>query len=101
MSTPELSSLWDEHMLAPYPSGFRGVDIAGVELILLDADVAGLVQRELHGGLDDEGVAILWGCIAALDKALPLIGDDYCATYYAHLRTMAEHVAARYLPAAT
>ncbi|NNN28852.1 hypothetical protein HLK59_00495 [Streptomyces sp. S3(2020)] len=101
MSAPELSPLWEEHRLAPYPSGFRGVAIAGVELILLDSDVAGLVHGELHGGLDDEGVAILWACLADLDKALPLIGDTYCASYFARLRTMARLVAARYLPNAT
>ncbi|MFF4370629.1 hypothetical protein [Streptomyces sp. NPDC001594] len=32
-----LAGLWEEHLRAPYPDGFRGVGIAGVELILLDA----------------------------------------------------------------
>ena len=95
-----LSQLWDEHMRAAFPAGFRGVNLEGVELILLDADVAGLVQVELNGGLDDSGVAILWRCIAGLDKILPLISDDYCAAYYARLRMMAGVIAARYTPSA-
>ncbi|WP_189935201.1 hypothetical protein [Streptomyces aurantiogriseus] len=95
-----LSQLWEEHMRALFPAGFRGVDFEGVDLILLDADVAALVQRELDGGLGDEGVAILWACIARLDKILPLIGDDYCTSYYARLRMMAGIVAARYMPSA-
>ncbi|MFE7648515.1 hypothetical protein [Streptomyces phaeoluteigriseus] len=69
-----------------------------MDLVLLDADAAGLVQRELRGGLDEEGVAILWSCIADLDKVLPLIGDDGCASCYARLRTMAGATAARYTP---
>ena len=104
MSGPDhddgLTLLWEEHLRAPFPAGFRGVDFDGVDLILLDADVAGLVQRELDGGLDDAGAAILWACIAGLDKVLPLIGDAYCTSYYRRLRTMAAVTAARHLPSA-
>ncbi|MGW2017677.1 hypothetical protein [Streptomyces sp. NPDC001927] len=96
-----LARLWEEHRRALYPDSFRGVDIEGVELILLDADVAGLVLRELNGGLDDSGIAILWACIADLDKIASLINSQYCASYFARLRTMAQLAAARHLPTAT
>ncbi|MDX3074026.1 hypothetical protein [Streptomyces sp. MI02-7b] len=96
-----LARLWEEHCRAPYPPGFRGVDIEGVELILQDADVAGLVQRELSGGLDDNGIAILWACIADLDKIAPLINEEYCVSYFGRLRAAAGLIAARHLPAAT
>lgn len=96
-----LARLWEEHRRALYPDSFRGIDVEGVELILLDADVAGLVQRELNGGLDDSGIAILWACIADLDKVVTLINSQYCASYFARLRTMAKLVAARYIPTAT
>ncbi|MFF9839121.1 hypothetical protein [Streptomyces sp. NPDC013740] len=96
-----LARLWEEHRGAPYPDGFRGVDVAGVELILLDADVAALVQRELTDALDDHGIAILWTCIADLDKVVPLINAQYCAAYFARLRTMAKLAAARHMPTAT
>ncbi|MDO0909951.1 hypothetical protein QQM39_03465 [Streptomyces sp. DT2A-34] len=95
-----LAHLWEEHMRAPFPAGFRGVDYDGVDLVLLDADVAGLVQRELDGGLDEEGVAILWSCIAGLDKVLPLIDDEYCASYYRRLPAAAGVTAARHMPSA-
>ncbi|WP_369253818.1 hypothetical protein [Streptomyces sp. R35] len=96
----QLPRLYEEHMRAPFPAGFRGVNIEGVELILLDADVAGVVQGELKGGLSGEDVAILWACITGLDKILPLIGDEYCRSYYARLRMMAGLTAARYMPSA-
>ncbi|MFE2911958.1 hypothetical protein ACFXI0_08435 [Kitasatospora indigofera] len=96
-----LARLWEEHRRALYPDSFRGIDVAGVELILLDADVAGLVRSELNGGLDNNGIAILWACIADLDKVVPLINSEYCASYFARLRTMAKLAVAGYLPTAT
>ncbi|MFF2194131.1 hypothetical protein [Streptomyces sp. NPDC058157] len=74
--------------------------VMGAELILLDADTAGLVLAELNGGLDDRGVATLWSCIADFDKVIPLINSEYCASYFARLRTTARLAAARYTPAA-
>ncbi|WP_152648732.1 hypothetical protein [Streptacidiphilus anmyonensis] len=96
-----VASLWEEHRRVPFPPSFRGVEVEGVELILLDADVAGLVQRELDGGLDGEGVAVLWACLAALDKVVPLIDEEYCACYFARLAMLARLVTARYTPPAT
>lgn len=97
----QLAGLWEEHRRALFPASFRGVDIEGVDLVLLDADVHGLVQRELNGGLDDRGIAILWACIADLEKIVPLINEEYCAAYFARLRTMAKLAAARHIPTAT
>lgn len=96
-----LARLWEDHLRALFPDGFRGVDFDGVDLVLLDADVAGLVQRELNGGLDDSGIAYLWGCITDLDKIVPLINEEYCASYFRKLRTMAQVAAAPYIPTAT
>ncbi|MFD7026471.1 hypothetical protein ACFWAR_00305 [Streptomyces sp. NPDC059917] len=95
-----LVRLWEDHLRPLFPDGFRGVDFDGVDLVLLDADVAGLVQRELKGGLDDSGVAYLWGCITDLDKILPLINEEYCASYFTRLRAMARLAAAPSTPTA-
>ncbi|MFF8355376.1 hypothetical protein ACF063_18130 [Streptomyces chartreusis] len=95
-----LPPLWEEHRQAPFPGRFRGVNIAGVELILLDSYVAGLALSELSGGLDDDDIPTLWACITDLDKILPLIGDEYCRSYYARLRAIAGYIAQGYLPSA-
>ncbi|MFD9635941.1 hypothetical protein [Streptomyces violascens] len=79
----------------------EGGHTSAPNLALLDADVAGLVQRELKGGLDGNGIAHLWGCIADLDKIVPLINEEYCASYFTKLRTMAQVAAASYNPTAT
>ncbi|MFF0739012.1 hypothetical protein ACFYVL_01310 [Streptomyces sp. NPDC004111] len=96
-----LVRLWEEHRRAPFPDDFRGVDLDGVDLVLLDSDTAGLVHRELNGGLDDSGVAGLWDCVTDLERIEPLINEEYCASYFTSLRTMARAVAARHTPAAT
>ncbi|MGW5641111.1 hypothetical protein [Streptomyces sp. NPDC003832] len=96
-----LAHLWEDHLRALFPDGFRGVDFDGVDLVLLDADVAGLVQKELNGGLDDLGIANLWACITDLDKIVPLINEEYCASYFTKLRTMAQAAVAPYIPTAT
>ncbi|MEU2180615.1 hypothetical protein [Streptomyces thermolilacinus] len=96
-----LARLWEDHLRALFPVGFRGVDVDGVDLVLLDSDVASLVHRELNGGLDDSGIACLWDRIADLDKIVPLVNEEYCASYFTRLRTMAHAVAARHIPAAT
>lgn len=97
----DLARLWEAHLRALFPDGFRGVDFDGVDLVLLDADVAGLVQGELTGGLDDRSLAYLWGCIANLDKVIPLINEEYCASYFTKLRTMAQAAAAPHTPQAS
>ena len=60
----EIRRLWREHQEAPYPDGFRGVEVAGVELVMLDADIAGCVSTYLKKGgcLDLQRAAILGRC---------------------------------------
>ncbi|MEU8760157.1 hypothetical protein [Streptomyces sp. NPDC048659] len=124
-----LDRLWAAHLDAPFPGGFRGVDIGGVDLVLLDADVAGLVQTAMSGGFDGDGdgegegdegadrdgygygcgygcgygggVARLWGRIADLDRVLPLLNEEYCVSYFTRLRAMAQIAAAPHVPSAT
>ena len=59
----ELRRLWREHMETGYPDGYRDKDVAGVALILLDADIAGYVSACLGGArLDPQRAAILHHC---------------------------------------
>lgn len=54
--TPDdsVQRLWDEHCDAPFPARLGGQEIAGVEMVMLDADIAGCVQTWLanKGQLD-------------------------------------------------
>jgi hypothetical protein len=59
----ELRRLWREHREAVYPDGYRDKDVAGVALILLDADIAGCVSASPGGArLDPERARILEDC---------------------------------------
>ncbi|MFJ4693145.1 hypothetical protein [Streptomyces sp. NPDC088766] len=80
---------WEERGRVLFPAGLRGADVAGADLVLPDADVAGPVLRELHGGPDDEGVAVLCSCVADLGRVLSLVGDGHCASCRAGPRTTA------------
>ncbi|MBO1416582.1 hypothetical protein [Streptomyces sp. FH025] len=96
-----LAGLREEHWAAPFPEGIRGVEVNGVDLLMVDEAVANLVDRELDGGLDGDGVARLWSCIHELDQVLPGINEEYCAAFYARLRTLAGIAAAHHLPPAS
>ncbi|MFJ6619557.1 hypothetical protein ACIQOW_18495 [Kitasatospora sp. NPDC091335] len=96
-----LARLWEECRAARFPESFVGENIAEMPLIVADSNIAGLIHQELDGGLDDSGVAVLWAAIAYLDRVVPLINEEYCAAYFARLRTVAKLAAERYLPPAT
>ncbi|MCX5563493.1 hypothetical protein [Streptomyces sp. NBC_00038] len=54
-----VSRLWQEHLDAEFPAGLRGAELAGIDMVLLDADIAGCVTtwRGNGGFLTDRPVA--------------------------------------------
>jgi len=59
----ELRRLWREHREAEYPDGYRDKEVAGVALVLLDADIGGCVSFSVGGArLDPERARALEGC---------------------------------------
>jgi hypothetical protein len=45
----EIERLWAEHLTAEFPS-IPGADVHGIDLVLLDADIAGYVTTFLDNG---------------------------------------------------
>ncbi|MFF1271094.1 hypothetical protein OHA57_39670 (plasmid) [Streptomyces anulatus] len=84
-----LSQMMAEHMAAPFPPGFRGLDIEGQDMVLLDADVYGLASVALEGPLDEQRRAGLLRLTVVFERVLPAIDDEYAAKYYTHVRDMA------------
>ncbi|MET9628167.1 hypothetical protein ABZX92_11960 [Lentzea sp. NPDC006480] len=93
----EVARLYEQHRKLRYPNGQRGLELAGVELILVDADAAGCASGWLKGGADvDEHVA--WWAprhLHELRKVVPLFADPrsewyrpYAAHYYGRLLRM-------------
>jgi hypothetical protein len=92
MSLDELASQpWAEHLEAPFPTRRRGEEIAGVDLVMLDADVAGCVQTWMSNSfrLDEPHRGWLARCLGDLDRALPLMDDGAERDYFERLRRLA------------
>jgi len=85
---------WRDHLRAAFPAGLRGAERAGVDLVLLDAYVAGCVSTWLNNGgaLDTDRHRILRDCIADLDQVLPLLDEADGLRYFQHLRGPAQLV---------
>lgn len=86
----EIQRLWDDHTGASYPDDYRGEEVAGVDLVLLDADIAGCVGTFLtnRGQLDEPRLAILGLCLRdAARVQQELVG--YAQSYFARLERLA------------
>lgn len=85
-----VTPLWDAHLRADFPAYLRGAELLGIDMVLLDAEVAGCVSSWLHGRghLDEERRRILARCVADLDHILPILATQEDA-YYGRLRAMA------------
>jgi hypothetical protein len=58
-----IEELWQEHKHAGFPSGYGGEEIEGIDLALLDADIAGCVETYIkRRRLDLERTAALGLC---------------------------------------
>ncbi|MER7811879.1 hypothetical protein [Streptomyces sp900116325] len=76
-------------MATPFPPSFRGLDIDGQDMVLLDADAYGYASGALKGPLDEQRRAGLLRLTAVFGKVLPAIDDEYAVKYYTHVRDMA------------
>lgn len=86
-----VARLWDAHLRAEFPAQLRGAELAGADMVLLDADVAGCVSTWLQtrGHLDDWRTGLLMQCVNDLDRVLPLLAGAGAFAYYERLRVMA------------
>lgn len=76
-----IEELWQEHQSVRFPSGFGGEEIEGIDLALLDADIAGCVGTFIkRQKLDLKDTAILGLCYrdcAVAAKGLNGEAKDY------------------------
>ncbi|WP_237281575.1 hypothetical protein [Streptomyces griseochromogenes] len=105
MSRPEqlqnTSRLWEEHVRAVFPARSRGAEPADIDMVLLDASIAGCVSTWLNNGgtLDPERSRILQGSINDLDRVLLGITEAQELRYFQRLRQLAMLVSAASLRA--
>lgn len=84
-----VAALFEAHRKAPFPSRWRGADMAGFDMVLLDADPAGCISAwlEHHGILDDRRRNILAECEQRLTRVIPEL-DAEGREYYQRLLDM-------------
>ena len=87
-----IRELWKDHNDAPFPKGFAGKDVSGIDFVMLDADVAGCVDSFLsRGKLNLYQTAILGLSYRNLSYVIPTINDDG-KEYFWRLERLAELV---------
>lgn len=86
-----VARLWQEHLDAPFPAGLRGAELEGIDMVLLDAGIAGCVTtwRAGEGSLDTESLRTLRDCLTELDTVLPLLTEAEEVRYYERLHRLA------------
>ncbi|HEY0700322.1 MAG TPA: hypothetical protein VGD43_21265 [Micromonospora sp.] len=86
-----VAALYEAHRNAPFPSRWRGADVAGFDMVLLDSYPSGCISVWLAqvGVLDDWRRNILAEYERHLLRALPEL-DDYGREYYQRLLDMAQ-----------
>ena len=86
-----IEALWKEHLAAAFPSVCCSEEVDGIDLVMLDADIAGCVSTFLggRGHLDDQRMGILQQCRGELTTVLPRL-PTAAREYYLRLQKMAD-----------
>ncbi|MEV0720096.1 hypothetical protein [Asanoa sp. NPDC050611] len=79
--------MWQAHLRAPFPRA----NVGAVEMVMVDADIAGCVSVWLDNGghLDAGRRSVLADRLDDLDAVLPLLAG-HARDYYRRLRDLAE-----------
>ena len=88
----EIRELWNEHMEVPFPDGFAGKDINGIDFVSLDADIAGCVTTFIErGDLNLYQAAILGLCYQNASLVKSIINEEG-TEYFWRLERLSELV---------
>lgn len=89
----EIARLWQQHATAVFPDGYAGRQINGLDLPLLEAEIAGLIRIYMHTGmkLDTRQVKNLRERLIDLNTIILLMEHEEL-TYFDRLRTLANLV---------
>ncbi|MEE1768777.1 hypothetical protein PUR34_11545 [Streptomyces sp. JV185] len=83
-----LAQMLAEHMARPFPPGFRGLDVEGRDMVMLDSDAYAYAACVHEGMLSEQARVRLARLSSSFGKVLPAIEDEYAAKYYTHLHNM-------------
>ncbi len=86
-----IEELWQEHQRVSFPKGYRARDIEGIDLVRLDADIAGCVSTFLkrRRTLDVWRTAVLGMCYRDATFVLQRITDEEGRRHFSRLEELA------------
>lgn len=88
-----IERLWAEHLARPFPPDLRGVEVGGVEVVLLDSDIAGYVSTWLASGRLNGGAhPTLAQCMDEAYRVARLLVESTDAAYFKGLGNLARAV---------
>ena len=88
----EILKLWQQYSSAAFPKGYDGKEISGINLPLLDVEIAGYIRMYVnHGTLDFRRVESLRELLIDLNTVILLL-DSEELTYFNRLRELANLV---------
>ena len=90
----EVRGLQQNHIDRAFPPRLRGEVINGVDMVMVDADIAGCVQVWLDSSanLDAARIGILRTCREEVERVLTILTDPVEREYYTVLRDLANAV---------
>lgn len=99
MPYDQIEALWEEHCRIPFPRGYAGKEIEGIDLVLLDTLAAGCISTFLGGGgrLDPERAKLLGGpggLADEIDQIMPGLEGE-AARHFDRLGRLSRAVLAR------
>ncbi len=88
-----LTKLWEAHRADRFPKELAGKEINGIDLVLLDADIAGCIMTVIGsaGRIDGGKAEILRECLKDLNNVITGLNDNG-KRHYERLKRMAELV---------
>ncbi len=85
----KIKEVWEAHKSSNFPSDCRGEEIEGIDLVMLDVDIAGCVTTYIgsKGVLEYQKIEILKKCREELNIVLSKL-RGLSKEYYAHLNEL-------------
>jgi hypothetical protein len=88
--SPEILQLWKQHSSAAVPEGFDGKKLNGIELSLLEAEIAGCIRMYANQGtLEYRHLETLSKRLIDLNTIVLLLNNEELV-YFNRLRTLAD-----------
>ncbi len=93
MNLDDIKRCWEEHERSPFPSGLRGKSVEGVDLTLLESNLARYILGTIELGkpLAERSRGFLQTEADKLNALLPHLSGE-AATYFKRLAKIAQDV---------